>query len=264
MTSMKPKKPILVLLSIAFLIFILIIFLSSFAPNSSFKKIELTNENNYIQLVDFPNLENTNLNSVFPHEEYIKSDNWKNLIKINEDLNYINSVNINKFQNMDIIIKDITVNNKFWNLSSLDSLNMLVKWAETFNIDDKIFSENSPAFRSIYNYWMGLVAKSLDNLIQNNYNLKFDFRVKYLRQRCIETTHGTGTSDDGVTKIITNIIDQKWHYLFVDRLWNATSNLFKFILIIILIITLVGYILFFTYSYNLLYKLINNKKTKTI
>ena len=262
MTSIKPTKPILIFIISAIIIFIIVVFFSNFSPNSSFNNLPFNNEKNYIELADYPNLDSPNLNLFFPHEAYINSDNWKSIIKINDDLTHINSVNSNKFQNFNILINDITVNNKYWNLNNLDSLNMLVEWVETFNIDKEVFPENSAAFKAIYNYWMGLVAKSLDNLIQSNYNLKFDFRVKYLRQRCMASNHGTGTGEDEITKIINNIVDQKWQYLFIDRMWNSTSNTFKFFIIVIMLITGIGYILFINYAYNYLIRLIHHRKIK--
>lgn len=234
---------------------------SRFTPNSSFNKVEFINKMEYIQLSEYQNLNDSNLNNYFPHKLYINSDNWKSVSKVNEDLNYLHSVNANKFQNFNVLINDITVNNKYWHYNNLDTLNLLVEWAETFNIENNIYPQNSTAFKAIHNYWMGIVAKSLDSLISSNYNIKFDFRVKYLRQRCIQTTHGTGTGEDDITKIVNNIIERKWHYLFIDRIWNSTTIQFKIIIILFLIITSISYIFFFSYIYNTIIRLKNKNKS---
>ena len=174
---------------------------------------------------------------------YTKSDNWRHAAGLKKDLRYVESLYPDHYRNIEVLCNAITKENHYWRGSSLDSLNLLLTWVVTLNCAEEGNSEYRLLLMAIYGYWMNELSSRLNALAKEDHDIRYTFKFKYLRERCRLLAYGVDVTDDPMTKIINNIVERKWCYLIVDRLWGATSWSFRSLLLLIAGVTIWGYIL---------------------
>lgn len=189
----------------------------------------------------------------FPYKKYLQNINYWDINAIDKNVSELDFLTKNSFLTQNILSNALTNRslNKF-NTNNLDSLNMLLNLADEYKIYAKFNKQKSSFYLSIYDYWYSYTAKKLNELLKQNSVSKFDFKYKYLAQRCSDNGY---LKNEGYTlkeKIFLNIINNNWSYLF-KRFWFATSLFFKIIVLIIIIIFLI-------ISYLTIKCLINKRK----
>lgn len=183
--------------------------------------------------------------STFPYTSYYQADNWKDVNTFHKDYVFLESICSDKFNVMNVMTSALTTQNRYWDLTNIDSLNILYNWANTFNTAIYKDSVNAIVYDAIYGYWMNELALALSTLIKDDENLRYSFKYRFLEEICRQNKLSIGAPLDSSTKIINYVIEGKWYYLIVQRLWKGTHITFKIVLILILITTLISYFLLF-------------------
>jgi len=198
---------------------------------------------NYINLNDdLINLESTNnLEQTFPYSKYLSSDNWKKVSQIRKDLTILDTLTKNTDESIKVLSIALTNKMQFWNTDNLDSLNLLLNWTEKFNTKNVFSDQYDILYDAVFDWWMSNLSQRLDKLNQTNYSIKFNCKFNYLRMRCCQMKYGCGDRDDNTSKAIRHVIEKDWFYLF-NRFWIGTSFLFKFTCLILVLITVYGYV----------------------
>lgn len=165
----------------------------------------------------------------FPYEQYINNVNLTEINAINRNLKELNTITKSGFLSQNILSNALTQKaNKLFTGSGLDTLNMILTWADGFKAYSNIDKSTASFYNSIYDYWYSYVVKELQQIIGENGNQKYAFKYRYLYQRCSNTGAEVIRGTSKFEKIILYIIDSKWSYLF-ERFWSGTGILFKLV-----------------------------------
>lgn len=189
-------------------------------------------------------INSTDVKKSFPKEEFIKSANWWCNETVVYTLNYLDSINPGKpEENEDALILCLTDSNllaKSGN-DNLDSLCGILTIAEKY----LVFAETTPSrkffFKAVGNAWIGYVSNRLTSIVKQKNSIKYSFKCRYIRTRCLQFGSNPDFGNTSMEKAILNFTQQNWHYLFVDRYWYGTSTIFK---VVTLIPTLILFLVF--------------------
>lgn len=200
---------------------------------------------NYINLDSIIRSNNiSNIDSLFPYEKYLGSDNWKTVDGVRKDLSILDSLKIDPNTTNNIIATTLTSNLRMWDNQNLDSLNLLLGWAEKFNPINVASDNHKIVYQSVFNFWGSEISKKLQDINASNSSARYSYKFNYLQMRCCELRFGCGGRDDGLTKIVKYFIEKKWFYL-AKRAWFGTSWIPKLIIITFIISVIYGYICIF-------------------
>ena len=197
------------------------------------------------------NLNKPNLKKEFPYGVYLDSADHCNISSIQADLKTLNTLNPVPKENQIILAKALTgtleekTSLKF-NTYNPDSLIMLLQWVNKFNHYKDIDTANKKFYRMVHRHWYNFVSNKLGQYHDIDPDIKYDYKFKYLVSTCQSQNYPPDIKNSNTTKIIDNVINNKWAYLF-KRFWDGTGVLFKLIFL--------GLILFTSYSYYCVYKL---------
>jgi len=128
-----------------------------------------------------------------------------------------------------------------------DYLNAILNWSVNLRNSAKYHKDLEFLLTVISDFWVSKVNISLQNISLTDGNVKFTFKYKYLVQICKNLNSNVDIKTTNAEKIINNILEKKWSYLWV-RFYYGTSFFFKFS--ILLIILVLNYSLIFTLTYN--------------
>lgn len=231
-------------LSIGIVIFFVIFIISKLIKEDiTFQELSLANTNGNLDLRKFFNFNSgQNITTQFPYVWYSNSDNWKSITDINKDLKLLDTYNSDLHENRMALSEALTTNLNVWKSNDLDSLNLLFNWADNFRCTITNNSEDQLFYDAVYGYWMDYIAGVLKRLSKKN-DVKYLFKYKYMRERCAQANYSIGESNDNVTKVINYVIENRWYYLIVERMWRSTSIGFKIILFSIITISTLGFCL---------------------
>lgn len=186
------------------------------------------------------------LEQEFPYRAFIDSASWWNEQTITNTLVLLDSNRRNHTEdNEDILISclsDSLMKYNFHNCS-IDSLNMLLNISEKFLAYSEANPERKFFYKSIANNWISYVTNQLSALVKTENSFKYSFKCRYLRERCVQLGFIPDFGNTSIEKVILNIADSNWHYLFIDRFWNATTLVFKLLIfsIIFVLLIILGY-----------------------
>lgn len=191
-----------------------------------------------------------NLLAQFPFRTYIDSANYDNIAVIKNDLLLLDSVNaVDKMLNLQVLMVALTDSLKKkhpYIQYNPDSLIHLIQWVEKFKNYAAVDTKNALLFESVYDYWMSFVVGKLNAYYEANNKLKYEFRFRYLVNRCNEQRYGTNIGNTKFDKIVLYFADQNWTYL-VERFNNGTGLFFKLLIYL--------FVLFTCYAYYSIFKL---------
>lgn len=195
-------------------------------------------------------LNKSNLKEAFPYKMYIDSADYCEIKSIQKHLQILNFINPDAKENQKILVKALT-NNLEEKLSSKfktynpDTMIMLLQWVNKFQYYKDIDTTNLKFYRMVHRHWYNYVSNKLGQYHDSSPNLKYDYKFKYLVSACQSQNYPPDIRNSSTTKIIDNVVNSKWAYLF-KRFWDGTGLLFKLMLSTI--------ILFTFYSYYCVYK----------
>lgn len=105
-----------------------------------------------------------------------------------------------------------------------------------------VFAETTPSrkffFKVVGNAWIGFVSNRLTSIVKEENSIKYSFKCRYLRTRCLQFGYNPDFGNTSMEKAILNFTQQNWNYLFVERYWYGTSSMFK-------VFTLIPALIFF-------------------
>jgi hypothetical protein len=186
----------------------------------------------------------------FPYKSFLDSSSFCNIRSIQNDLSVLDSCfKSSPNVGLEIYIKALTekleerISPSFVQYNP-DSLIALVRWTEKFDCYKDVDELNARAYKIIYRHWMNFVSNHLGKYYEANSSIKYDFKFRYLTAICQSKKFSPPLGDSNTEKVVTNLIDQKWAYLF-NRFWDGTGLVFKLLALIGLMVTLYGFFCIF-------------------
>ena len=236
-------------LFIAFFLYLFAIAIKT--DNENFKSVTLFTKAKTIlnhKLIDLTTYDSLSFNN-FPYNDYIKSRDFYNQKTLNNDLEILKGKTKSDFESNSILVRALTkeLYPKIWS-TDLDTINQIMVWVDQLSFKESDIEE------PVSLYWYNQFSSHLSNLAKQNPKLKYGFKYRYLAQQCNEKLVLVNAGNSNFEKVILNLIDQNWSYLF-NRFWFSTSVLFKTILLVALIPLLV----LLTFGVKYITLLIKNK-----
>lgn len=238
------KNVIIIFLSLIILFFTYIIISAIINTDySKFEYIQDSSNNSETTILDVCKGIDSVTYQNFPYKKYVKNINFSDVASVEKDISQLDSLTGDSFISQDIlstaltskIVKDTITYN-------LDSLNMILIRADNFYIYSKLSKDKSSLFEAVANFWYLYVSRNLSYLAKKQVVNKYNFKYRYLAQRCTDKGFLINEGNSLKEKVVLNIINQKWTYLF-NRFWNATSVVFKLVFSIGLLIFVVIFLL---------------------
>ncbi len=169
----------------------------------------------------------------FPYKKYLQNLNYTDINAIDRNISELDTLLKNSFLTQNILSNALTNKTlQYFNTNNLDSLNMLLNLADEYKIYAKFKIQKSSFYVSVYDFWYSYTTKKLNELLEQNLISKFDFKYKYLSQKCSDNGYLKNEGYNLKEKTFINIIDNNWSYL-LNRFWFATSIFFKIIVFIL-------------------------------
>jgi len=193
-----------------------------------------------------------NIHKEFPYDIYLDSSNYNNVEQLLHDISTLDSfIPLNHEINLEVLSTALTdkLNERYKNRFheySPDSILLIIQWAEKFHSYANIDRSNARLYESIYDNWIEFAIQRLDEYYYTDNSIKYNFKYKYLLERCRENKFNGSVGFTRFEKVINNIIEKKWRYL-LNRFWIGTTIYCKLFAVIIIGLT--------TYSYYCIFKL---------
>ncbi len=182
----------------------------------------------------------------FPYSIYLDSVNYCDIQSIQKNLVLLDSLNPgNSSVNQHVIAIALTdslwskIDNSLINYNP-DSLILLVQWAEKFNHYKDYDLSKAKLYRVIYKFWTNVIANQLRTYYDNKPNHKYDFKFNYLTAICQSKNLAPPIGNTDFEKIIHNLINKNFSYLF-SKFWHDTGVVYKLIVLIFGSVTVYGY-----------------------
>jgi len=186
----------------------------------------------------------------FPYGPFLESTSFCNLRNIQNDLKIIDSCfKENPNSGREIYIKALTekleerISPSFIHYNP-DSLITLIQWVVKFDAYKDLDDNNARIYKIIFRHWMNFISNRLGKYYEDNSAIKYDFKFRYLTAICQSKKYAPPLGDSKTEKVVTNLIDQKWAYMF-NRFWNGTGPMFKLFVSLGLLVTLYGFFCIF-------------------
>lgn len=233
-------------LFIAFFSYLFVIAIKT--DNENFKSVTLFKKNHNNKLMDLTTYDSLS-SSNFPYNDYIKSKNLNNQTTLSNDLALLKVKTKSDFESNNTLITALTekLYPEIWS-TDLDTINQIMVWVDQLSFKESNIKE------PISLYWYNHFSNHLSNLEGQNPNSKYGFKYRYLAQQCRKKQFLVNTGNSNFEKIILNLIDQNWTYLF-KRFWFSTSVIFK----ITLLIGIIPLVILLTLGIKYITLLIKNK-----
>ncbi len=204
------------------------------------------NPNN--KLIDLTTYDSLSFNN-FPYKDYIKNTDLLDQSTLDNDLQTIKGITNNDFQSNNILVTALTkeLYSEIWS-TDLDTINQIMVWVDKLNFKESDIEEPISLF------WYAHFSNHLTNLARQKPNSKYEFKYRYLAQQCKKKLFLVNAGNSNFEKVILNLIDQNWTYLF-NRFWFSTSVIFK----ITLLIGIIPLVILLTLGIKYITLLIKNK-----
>lgn len=190
----------------------------------------------------------------FPYQLYVSNANINNIEIVKRDLSILDTIFSTKTTNRHVISKALT--EKLENKISFrhknynpDSLIILFQWVEKFKYYSEIDVENRLLFNSIHNYWVSYIGNLLTQYSNNNPNVKYDFKFRFLVAKCSEKNFNVSLKVSPIDKVIYNLLSNNWSHL-IEASWLQASIIQKIVFFVFIMLTILSYIIFIKQSLN--------------
>lgn len=183
----------------------------------------------------------------FPFGIFLDSADYSSVKRISYYLQIMDSLSSNFNENKRIISIALTdslqsrINNDLLKYNP-DSIVKILQWIEGFNQAEHIDKKNARLYRVINAHWLNYISNRLAIYFDNEPNLKYDFKFKYIESICRSKSYAPPIGNSDIEKIAINIFESKFSYLF-SKFWFDTGFLFKLVALLIITTTTYGYFL---------------------
>jgi len=253
---MFTHKKIKILLIVLTLIIVTVIGLLLRGGNKQFIKIDtLTNNNNDYNIIQDLQIDSITKLKDFPYNKYLNSENIGNVKSIDKSLNILSSIIQDTLSAQDTLSKALTIMlYKKYSPKEYDTLNMFLNWSDNLLLLAEKNKANKYFYKGLNDYWYTEIAKCIENKKIDKYNFKY----RYLSQKCQDKKYNVDTEMSTFDKVIFNIIEGKLSYV-LKRFWGNTGVIFKIFIFLGIVITLFSY---YTLIKNIKSKLKNKNEKK--
>jgi hypothetical protein len=161
----------------------------------------------------------------FPYQKYISATSITDIAGIERDARLLDSLTGEHSITLDILATAFTDSLlPAWSKRATpyvaDSLIVLMQEIEGFQLLGKMPGPNKELYAAIYQYWMSQFKNWLDGFSRQNPGLKYQFKFRFLAAKCDENRYGVAPKVTETEKIVNNIAESKWSYLY-QRIWNT-------------------------------------------
>ena len=254
MDSKGYKYVLLAFSPILLIAIVLFYFITKIDYSENIQRYKIKVNNTFNLSKHLTNLNSNNILEKFPYKIYLDSANYDNIDYLKSDLLKLDSLCSDIMLNQNVLIIALTEKlderiKPSFKTYNPDSIISMIQWAEKFNFYADLDKTNSILYKSIYDYWMTFAVKNLDKYYKENSSTKYNFKFKYISNRCKEKKYTGAIGDNNFEKVIYSVIKKDWAYLF-DRFWIGTSILYKGIIFLLVLLTLYGYICIFRFHFK--------------
>lgn len=186
----------------------------------------------------------------FPYDSFLDSTSFCSIRSIQNDLKIIDSCfKENPNSGKEIYIRALTekleerIGPSFTQYNP-DSLIALIHWVGKFDVYKDLDDQNGRIYKIIFRHWMNFISNRLGKYYEDDSAIKYDFKFRYLTAICQSKKYAPPLGDSKTEKVVTNLIDSKWAYMF-NRFWNGTGLKFKLLASLGLLLTLYGFFCIF-------------------
>jgi hypothetical protein len=134
------------------------------------------------------------------------------------------------------------ISDRFDNYNA-DSLILLMQTIQSYKYYSKYPGKYQTFYDVVFSWWISKMSNLLDNYSIKNNGIKFSFKYKFLASQCKLSKSTVSPKVNEVEKIINNIAEQKWTYLY-SRIWN-TPILLRIMILLIGVLTVLSYLVSF-------------------
>lgn len=179
-------------------------------------------------------IDSSHLVENFPYGTYLDSSAWCNPVSLIQDLNIMDSLYPGQPGIHRQIISSALTDTLEYRMASVlatyhpDTLTWLLQWASRFGHYQDIDKKNAKVYRVVYRFWFNKVSNLLGKYADADANLKYEFKFKYLSSVCHTQRFTPPVGRSKLEKVIDNVINQKFSYLF-NRFWHGTKWHFKIV-----------------------------------
>lgn len=216
--------------------------------SSKFNLIEVVKGNEEHKIGQYlSGLTKENLLDSFNYKQYNKSNPFKDINTINQDIKTIDSV----FVNQDNLGQQVLANaltqflreDEAINIFSTynpDSLLSVIDWVEKFEAYARIDKENELLYTAVYEFWLGEISSYLSNRQHENTSLQYDFKFQFLAQKCAVLKYPVNIKESKIEKFKKNLIAGNWSHL-INATWNDSPFYLRLVYITGILFTLLAY-----------------------
>lgn len=183
--------------------------------------------------------------SQFPYRQYISKVQLKDIAQITHDIYVVDSVSGSEFVGLSIFLSAFTdslkevVKHRISTFNP-DTLLLFMMDVEGFKYYARVPGPNQLFFSGVYQYWMSELSNYLDRYAKDNPDIKYNFKYRLLVAKCKENKYGPSPKVDETEKIIHNIAESKWGYLY-QRLWSIPIEK-RIVIVLLFALTLYAYL----------------------
>ena len=247
MKSQKFKYLSLVFLPFLIVVIVFLIIVTRIDFSDTVPQLSTAKPNCSFYLPDhLANVNNENLQERFPYCHYCDSADVYNITSIMKNIESLDSINsIDQMLNKEVLSVALTDsllshNRAFFQSQNLDTLILLLQWAEKFNCYADIDRKNRYLYKPVYDFWMQYVVRQMEKLYDDNYLIKYNHKFIYLRNRCEEKKYTLKVGYSNIEKAFNYFINGQFPVLW-NKFWTNTSTILKLLTALIVVITLYGY-----------------------
>ncbi|MCP4521976.1 MAG: hypothetical protein GY827_09860 [Cytophagales bacterium] len=204
-------------------------FLILSVDNTEFKDVIIQNYQEERLDISALSYDTNDVYNSFPYKEFLQKINHADVRAISKYEEELTQRAGNPFVSQSVLSQALTNKLHLERTRDLDTLNAILVWADKYKVNEANSSSNALMYKSIHSHWYNYVANHLDELSKEKSSIKYDFKFRYLIRKCNENKFEVMGETSKIEKVVTNVIDQRWSYLFY-RFWSSTSWKFKAIL----------------------------------
>jgi hypothetical protein len=183
--------------------------------------------------------------SAFPYRRYTSKVEISDINAINRDIQILDTLSGDHYTSLsvfllaytDSLLPQLQAKLKEFNADTLSKLLMDIEGYKHFA---KLQGANQDFYGAMYQYWMSEISNRLDKYSKEYPDLKYNFRFRYLSSKCKENKYGVAPKVTESEKIVNNIADSKWSYLY-QRIWSTTVGK-RILFFSFFILTLLAYL----------------------
>jgi hypothetical protein len=181
----------------------------------------------------------------FPYRRYTSKVEISDINAINRDIQILDTLSGDHYTSLSIFLLAYTdsllpqLQTKLKEFNA-DTLSKLLMGIEGYKHYAKLPGANQDFYGGMYHYWMDEISNRLDKYSKVDPNLKYNFKFRYLSEKCNENNYVVAPKVTESEKIVNNIADSKWSYLY-KRIWSTTVAK-RILFFSIFILTILAYI----------------------